>query len=667
MRKKFPFYAQEGIKDCASASILMILKYYKGSINHVKLSEMLKTSKRGTTAFHIVETLSRLGFHAEGIKTDINGITFLPVIAHVVINYSYKHYVVIYQIDYKKKKVLIADPAKGFVTYSFKHFQDVWNGIIITMYPIKQITYENDTPLYKYIYDLIKPYKFKIFKIGILSFLITLESIIISFIFHLIFNPTFNLINLFLFLFISKSILEYVRNNLLLYLTNRIDEDITLQSFTKIINLPYSYYQDRTSGEIISKINDLKNVKIFINQLIIILFTDIPLIILSSICLIILNDTISLISFILLTLMVIITIKYHSILKKYMYLTKSDNSDSMSFMVEATEAFETIKGIRLEKKIINKFKEKYNSLLSNNFKLGKFYNKQFFYKDLIISLGNLFIIIIGLYLVQKNHLKFEVFITSVILLSYLIESIKNVLGLNLEFSDFVLSLKRIIDITSYKKDHSNDSSTLVIDNVFFSFDDRKNILNNVTLKFNSSEKIILVGESGSGKSTLLKLLMKYYIPYEGKVMTKYNTTYISQNEKLFTGTLKDNLTFYNDNDLSKIIDICHLKEIIDKDDLKLNQLIEENGFNLSGGEKQRIILARALMKKFDVLLIDEALNEVDISMERKILKNIFKEFPSKTIIFVSHRLDNADIFDRLIKMKQGTIIFDKKKNKGDEL
>lgn len=665
MIKKFPFYKQEGIKECALASILMILKYYKGNINQIRLSEMLKVSKRGTTAFHIVETLNKLGFHAEGIKTNIKGIPFLPVIAHVVIDEVYKHYIVIYNIDYQRKKILVADPAKGFITYSFNQFEKIWDGIIITMYPVKKIVNESKYSMCKFIKRLLKPYKFSIVKIGILSFFITLESIVISFIFHLIFNPTFNLIILFLFIFISKSILEYIRNNLLLNLTNKIDEKITIHSFKKIIDLPYNYYQNRTSGEIISKITDLKNVKMFISQLIVTLFTDIPLIILSCICLIILSKAIFLTAFILLFFLVIVTIKYHSKLKNQMFLVKENNSDTISFMVESIEAFETIKGLNIENKIINKLREKNDFFLLNSFRLGKLYNRQSLLKNLIISLGNLMIIFMGLYLVKNNYLRFEMFITSILLLSYLIESVKNTLGLNLEFSDFVVSLKRIIDITTYNKNKKNESLNLVVDKVSFSYDDEKNILNDITIDFVNNEKIIIVGKSGSGKSTLLKLLMQYYMPKKGLIMTKINTTYVSQDEKLFTGTLKDNLTFYNDNNLTKIIDICCLSEIIKKDNLKLNQLIEENAFNLSGGEKQRIILARALMKKFDVLLLDEALNSVGVSMERKILKNIFREFPNKTIVFVSHRLDNADIFDRMIKMEQGKIIFDEKKNKGD--
>jgi len=668
MKKAFPFYPQEGNNDCAAASILMILKYYKGSISYIKLSEMLKTTKKGTTAFHIIETLKQLGFHAEGIKTNIYNIDILPVIAHVTINKSYKHYVVIYDIDYKNKKISIADPTSGIKKYDFLEFLEIWNGIIITMYPEKKVVNESNLSIFKFIFTFLKPYKYKILKIGILSFLTTILSIIISFIFHLIFKPTLNLIILFFMILFIKNSLEYMRNNKLLKITNKIDEDMTTHAFMKIINLPYSYYQNKTNGEIVGRISDLKNVKLFLTQIIIILFTDLPLILMSLCCLFYLDIFLSLIIFSFMILIVIISLKFHKKLKKYTYLTKINNAENLSLMVEATENFETIKGIKLEEKIINNFKNNYSELIKKNYKLGKTYNKQFFFKDLVISLYSILIILIGLYLVNKNYLQFEMFITMVILSSFLTEPVQNITNLNLEYNNFSISLKRIIDIITYQNKSNNQSFSIIqAGNLYFSFDDTRNILNDINIKIENGEKIILVGSSGSGKSTLMKLIMKYYKPSKGMIRTRENITYISQNEKLFTGTLKTNLTFYEDNNFSKIIDICSLNSIIQKDDLKLNQLIEEDGFNLSGGEKQRIILARALMKKFDVLLIDEALNAVDVSMERKILKKLLTEFNDKTIVFVSHRLDNVDLFYRLIKMNKGKIVFDKKKNKGDDI
>ena len=135
-----------------------------------------------------------------------------------------------------------------------------------------------------------------------------------------------------------------------------------------------------------------------------------------------------------------------------------------------------------------------------------------------------------------------------------------------------------------------------------------------------------------------------------------NILYLGQNEILFNDTLYNNLVFDNSNS-SKILDVsrmCYVDKIIDSN-LGYNMLIEENGFNLSGGEKQRIMLARSLLKKFNILIIDEGLSQVDVNMERKILKNIFKYFKDKTIIVISHRLDNLDLFDNLVKIENGVI------------
>ena len=132
---------------------------------------------------------------------------------------------------------------------------------------------------------------------------------------------------------------------------------------------------------------------------------------------------------------------------------------------------------------------------------------------------------------------------------------------------------------------------------------------------------------------------------------------ISQGETLFTDTLYNNVILDN-NDTNKFLEIakiCKLDEIVENENTGYNMLIEENGFNISGGQKQRIVLARALMQKFNILLIDEGLNQVDINLERKILKNMFEKFKDKTIIIISHRLENMDLFDQVVELNNGKI------------
>ena len=668
MKKKFPIYLQEGIKDCANACIMMILKYYKGNINPIKLSEFLKTTKNGTSAYNIVETLKYLGFNSYGIKTDIDNIKPLPAIAHVVAGKSYKHFIVIYKIDYKKKKILIGDPAKGLRWIDINDFLKIWTSIIIVMYPVKNIVNEKTINFYSFISKFINPFIKKIMLIGILSFLVTILSIINSFFFQMIIETKQIVVILILFVVISliKIVIEYFRNNLLIKLTNKIDYNVSTTVFEKIIYLPYSYYQGRTSGEISFRINDLKNVKNLITNSTLILFTDLPLMFMSALFLIYLNYKLFFISLFFLLVITFISLNYHKKIKKYIDLSKNKSAENTSYMVESIEGFETIKGSKLETKMVNKFKNKYSSFNKELFRLGKIYNKLDFHKDLISSLNILCIISLGLYFFKQNLIEFGFFITFVILYSYFENSFKNILNLDLDFNDSFISLKRIIDIISYKniKIKNNNYQNILMEDVYLNINN-KQVLNGINFKIKKSEKVLVMGKSGSGKSTMLKLLMKYYVPDKGIIKSgNKEILYVSNNEKLFRGSLLDNLLIHNDNNLEKVTNMCELDEILNND-LGMYQLIEENGLNLSGGQRQRIALARTLMKKFDVLLIDEGFSQMDLSLERRILKNIFSNYEEKTIIVVSHRFDNADLFDRVIKLENGRVTFDEKKNEGE--
>ena len=164
--------------------------------------------------------------------------------------------------------------------------------------------------------------------------------------------------------------------------------------------------------------------------------------------------------------------------------------------------------------------------------------------------------------------------------------------------------------------------------------------------------------------------MKYYPINRGQVLIneidindyknnkyKQGISYISQKETLFTDTLYNNLNINNKNNnkILEIIKICEVDEIIKNNNTSYKMLIEENGNNISGGEKQRIILARTLLKPFNILLIDEGLNQMDVNLERRILKRIFQKYKQQTIIIVSHRLDNVDLFNKLVELENGKI------------
>ena len=270
----------------------------------------------------------------------------------------------------------------------------------------------------------------------------------------------------------------------------------------------------------------------------------------------------------------------------------------------------------------------------------------------------LLILLIGIFYVKDNVITLGSLLAFNSMLGFFLSPIKNLLDLDYLIIESKKIVKKLSEMV-YEEEEAKlikQSGDILIENLSYS-KTSKLILKNININISKGEKVIITGHSGSGKSTLLKILMKFYNDYEGKITINGHNikavdpciNYISQNEKIFSDTIYNNIVLDNSNDLNKVIELCHLDELIDSN-LGYNKVIEEDGFNISGGQKQRIVLARTLLKDFEILLIDEGMNQIDINLERKILKKIFNVYKDKTIIIVSHRLENLDLFDRLITM-----------------
>ena len=627
-----------------------------------KLEELLKITKNGTTAYHIVKTLEYLGFKAYGIKQNTIEKTNQPFIANVTVNSSYKHFIVVYKAE--EKYLLIADPANKIKKISYNDFYNISSGVIIKMYPNKIIINEKPKTI-KNILSLINLNKKETLKIGFISIIITILSIVITFFFKILLDNINNSLNqiiiFFIIIIIIKVFLDYIRYKILIKFTNDIDKNLTNKIFKKIIKLPYRYYHNHTTGEIITKINDLNILKDIIGKIILICFINIPFSLITSIILININKDLFKITLIITLLYFLIICIYHKKIIIQIDKTLNSKANINSFMTETINGFETIKGINVENKIISEFNEKNNRYIKNQIKLDKILNKQKFFKDLIDNLSNAIILILGIYLVKQNELTLSTLIAYTSLITFFQEPVKDVIDLDFQIKKSLSSLERVLDIIEIKKKKSKteNSKGLIINNLSFSLNDIDNILNNINLEIDQGEKVLITGKSGSGKSTLLKIIKGYYNDYQGQIKkpNEKQIIYISSKESLFTGTINYNLTLKSSDNLKQIKKICFTDEIIKDNDLNYNMLLEEDGINISQGQKQRIILARSL-HNFNILLIDEALNAIDINLERKILKNLFKKYKNETIIIVSHRINNLDLFDRYVKLENGKIIID---------
>ena len=667
----------------------MIINFYGGNLPIDQIRDLTKTDKNGTTAFHIIEACKSIGFNAEGIKTSLEQLNkenlILPCIAHVVIDGKYKHFVVIYKIDFKNKKIIIADPSCSIKKIIFSEFQKMWSGVLITLYPLKKLPLTQNISFIDFLLEIIKLHKTFVFNIIMLSIFITIFSVISSFYMKNIldainYNNLTIIFIFFLFINIFKILSDFFRNKLLIYLNQKIDLLLTLDTYKKIISLPYNYYHTRTTGDIISRVNDLSIIRNMITKVSLSLFIDLPLALVTFIIFYIINTKLFFISLIIVFIYLLLMIFSKNRITNNINTIQVNKSETMSYMIETINGFETVKSVGNEAQIIDKFEKKYVKFLKNIFKFDNYNNTISILKDLVNAIGYLTIIYVGAKMVTLGNLTFGDLLVFVNLLNYFLEPIKNIIDLNSEIKEAKNSLRRILELfkNENKKQTFIDNvkvKEISFNNLSYSYDYKEKQLKNINLKL-KKQKILILGKSGSGKSTLFKLLMRYYeIPrnqitingydindYKDDVI-KQNFSYISQNEILYTDSIYNNLKIDKNITEEQIIEIskkCFIDEFLN--DLGLNMLIEENGYNLSGGQRQRIILARALLKNFEVLIIDEGLSQMDINLERKILKNLFKMYENKMIIVISHRLDNMDLYDRVIELKNGEIVKDVFKN-----
>lgn len=681
MLKKYKFVKQTGIKDCAAASLLMIIKYYNGYINIDTLSDMLETNKNGTSAYNLIKVASSIGFSAKGIKTELNEINssniILPCIAHVIIDNKYKHYIVIFKIDFKHKNLIIGDPQNKMRKLSFEEFEKIWTNVLIILYPKTLIPRNNTHSLFNYISGLLKKYKSELIQMILISLISVFFSIITSFYFKYIIDninyPVSNLVLIFIvfgILYLFRIITDYFRNKLVVHFNQKLELDINLNSFKQVLTLPYHYYRNRTTGEVISKINTLDSVRDVISKVFLSLFVDLPLSFISLIILYFINTKLFFIACIILLLYILIVLVFKNTLTNDIAKVQEGKANLNSYMVESINGFETVKGLNIINYVNDKHEKKYVKFLKSIFSLQNKFASQLFLKDLINTFGQATIIFVGCILVNNNELTIGSLITFNTILSYFLEPLKNIIDLDYMLKEAHVSLKNMLSMLEVNTTDGildkNIKGDIKIKNLSLELNN-KNIINNLNLNIKEGNKIMIIGKSGSGKSTLAKILMKYYKINRNQIYindidyadykTPNGIKYISQQEVLFTDTLYNNVVLDN-NDTEKFLEIakiCKLDEIIEDSNTGYNMLIEENGFNISGGQKQRIVLARTLMQNFNILLIDEGLNQIDINLERKILKNIFKRFHDKTIIIISHRLDNMDLFNQVVELNDGKI------------
>lgn len=672
----YKYERQHGIKDCGVTCLYNIIKYYNGNISMSKLRKLTKTNENGTNVYNIVNASNSLGLKAEAYRCEFNDLSNvkLPIIAHIKLDNKYDHFVILEKIN--NKKIIVQDPIRGKVVYDEISFKKEWTGSIITFDKMNNLVKEKQNGAFINLKSYIFLYKKILLFFLVLTILASLFSLLNSFYLSSLYNQknSYHIV-LFLFLLFSifKIITDYVRNSIVLDFDNNFDSKLTNNIYKKILSLPLKYHHSRPVGDIMSRINDLSSIKEFINFVSFSLITDFFFVIGIFIIIFFINKLLFLLLIIFALTYMFIYILFRDKIYSMSLMLKEINSEVNSYLIESILGIDTIKNFNIEKERDSRFKNKYNNLLKSNVKYNKFILSIELFQNFIMTISNVFILFVGIKLVNKGLLLFSNLIIINSLLIYFFISLKNIIYFDRILIDSKNSYNRLEDLLDEEEDNNNKSNfnfnnNIEFKNVAYSYDSY-NIFENLSFNINKGDFVFVKGDSGVGKSTLFKILTKQINDYKGKVIVdntniknlsvndiRNNICFVSQNEIIFTDTILNNITLFKEatkKELEKVIRITGIDKFLKEKNISLNFLLEENGHNISGGERQRILLARALLQNKKILILDETTNGIDTLSEENIVRKVKEEY-DVTLILISHRYDNLKLFNRVFEIKGGT-------------
>ena len=672
----YKYERQHGIKDCGVTCLYNIIKYYNGNISMSKLRRLTKTNENGTNVYNIVNASNSLGLKAEAYRCEFNDLSNvkLPIIAHIKLDNKYDHFVILEKIN--NEKIIVQDPIRGKVVYDDISFKKEWTGFIITFDKMNNLVKEKQNGAFINLKSYIFLYKKILLFFLVLTILTFLFSLLNSFYLSSLYNQKNNYhIVLFLFLLFSifKIITDYIRNSIVFDFDNNFDSKLTNNIYKKILSLPLKYHHSRPVGDIMSRINDLSSIKEFINFVSFSLITDFFFVIGIFIIIFFINKLLFLLLIIFALTYMFIYILFRDKIYSMSLMLKEINSEVNSYLIESILGIDTIKNFNIEKERDSRFKNKYNNLLKSNVKYNKFILSIELFQNFIMTISNVFILFVGIKLVNKGLLLFSNLIIINSLLIYFFISLKNIIYFDRILIDSKNSYNRLEDLLDEEEDNNNKSNfnfnnNIEFKNVAYSYDSY-NIFENLSFNINKGDFVFVKGDSGVGKSTLFKILTKQINDYKGKVIVdntniknlsvndiRNNICFVSQNEIIFTDTILNNITLFKEatkKELEKVIRITGIDKFLKEKNISLNFLLEENGHNISGGERQRILLARALLQKKKILILDETTNGIDTLSEENIVRKVKEEY-DVTLILISHRYDNLKLFNRVFEIKGGT-------------
>lgn len=680
--EKLPLILQDEITECGYACVAMISNFWGHDLDLHALRRMNKTSQQGVNLLILKNLFEDLGFMTRALSVPLCEIDQIKTPA--LLHWDLNHFVVLKKV--KRGKVIIHDPAIGVRHCSMEDFSQSFTGVVL------EVEKSNDFQKIKEssklaLLDLVKTATGINRYIGLLivlsftiEFLNLLNPLFMQYVTDNVIRSS-NINNLyaisavFILLILIQVFIEYVRGNMVIYLTNNLNEQFSSNVVKHLLKLPLDFFEKRHKGDIQSKFQSIDHIQKKISTDFVTAILDGLMIVINLMVMMIYSTLLTLI--VMMSLSVCLVMRYLSYqsLKKQTESSIVQHAKASSVFLETLQGIVPIKSFSKEQIRFNRWRNCYINSLNADILVSRYHLIYSTLNQLLFHMEPILIVGVGVSLVLSNKFSVGMLIAFLAYRMLLVSKAASLLQNLVDYKLISIQLRRLSDLLFHEPeiiDAGNGSvkevsGALTLKNIQFKYNFNEDyILNNINLTINAGEKVVIIGPSGCGKSTLLKVMMGLLQMTSGEIyIDKHSikdfgirdfrqiTASVMQEDTLLTGSIIENISFFDENlDLEGVYHAAKsacIHDTIIQFQMGYETLVGDMGSTLSGGQKQRILLARALYKKPKILFLDEATSHLDVDNERKI--NCFLKSLNMTQVIIAHRKETIEMADRVINLK----------------
>lgn len=701
-KKKFPFFRQLDYRDCGPTCLRMIAKYHGKTFSREFLRDKAGITRTGVNMAGIADAAESIKMRTMGMVISIESLV-KEAPTPFIVPWRQKHFVVVYQTS--KKKIYVADPAQGLLEYSHQDFLKAWTtstdqtGFVLLLEPGANFYDQKDSQEkqkgFSILFPYLKPYK-KLINQLLIGLLV---GIVIQFLMPFLMQSVVDIgvqnLNIpFIYLvliaqlvlFASQTLVSIFREWLLLHITSRFNIKMISDFLYKMLRLPITYFDTRNTGEHLQRISDQGRIQDFVSSSAFNMIYSIILFVVFSIVLAFYNTNIFFVFIIGAVFYVGWTFFFLKKRAELDFKRFDEVSQSQTSLVQIINGVREIKINNSQRKNRWKWEQNQISIFKisiSGLKLGQY---QSIGSGFINELKNIFITFLSATAVVKGEISLGMMLSIQYIVGQLNLPLSNFISFIRLWQDAKISLERLWQVYSKDDEDKNPdkvkelsptNKTIKIKDLSFQYGSESSpfVLKNVSFEIPEGKTTAIVGASGSGKTTLLKLLLKFYEPTKGDIFIgednlvninndfwRMNCGAVLQETFIFNDTIAGNISESEQNEildrdkLKLATHVANIDEFINKLPNKFNTELGTSGIRLSGGQAQRLMIARAVYKNPEFIFFDEATSSLDANNEKIIMENLNTFVKGKTAVIIAHRLSTVKNADNIIVLEDGKIV-----------